>query len=98
MAGACRGCACGSRQRPQLGRREWLPATRSQVAASWPGLSPSRAAAPIGAAAVQGGTACPRGVARGQQHLAQGRLPTTTACSAAACVGQRRRSEGKGEG
>ncbi|RWV88416.1 hypothetical protein GW17_00049494 [Ensete ventricosum] len=43
--------------RPQPGRRGWLPAARSQGAAPRPGLPPVRATAPAGAAPEQGGTA-----------------------------------------
>ncbi|RZS06531.1 hypothetical protein BHM03_00037192 [Ensete ventricosum] len=55
------------------------------------GLSPARVAAPTGAAPSQGGIARQRGAARGQQRLPQGRLPTPTTCSAAACAWQWRR-------
>ncbi|RWW71559.1 hypothetical protein BHE74_00020689 [Ensete ventricosum] len=74
---------------PRPGRRGRLLASRPQGAAPRPGLPPIRAAAPAGATPAQGGTARPRGAARGQQRLPQGRLPTPMACSTVACVGQR---------
>ncbi|RRT53449.1 hypothetical protein B296_00034186 [Ensete ventricosum] len=40
----------------------------------------------------------PRGAARRQQHLPQGRLPTPIACSATTYAGQRRRRWVQGEG
>ncbi|RRT44032.1 hypothetical protein B296_00022199 [Ensete ventricosum] len=53
-------------------------------------LAPARATpASVGVVPAQGGTAHSRGVAQGLQHLPQGRLPMPTACSTAACVGQR---------
>ncbi|RZS22952.1 hypothetical protein BHM03_00055791 [Ensete ventricosum] len=45
MASACRGSACGRRQRPWLGRRWWLPAVRPQGAAQRPGATGSRGSA-----------------------------------------------------
>ncbi|RWV85213.1 hypothetical protein GW17_00053011 [Ensete ventricosum] len=71
MAGACRGDACGRRQCPRPGRRGWLPTARPQGVAPRLGLSPAMVAALVGATPAQGGTARPRGVARGQQHLPQ---------------------------
>ncbi|RWW13713.1 hypothetical protein GW17_00022560 [Ensete ventricosum] len=59
IAGACRGGAYGRRQRPRPGRRGRLPAARPQGATPRPGLSPARAAAPVGAALALGGTARP---------------------------------------
>ncbi|RWV78763.1 hypothetical protein GW17_00060216 [Ensete ventricosum] len=64
MADACRGGACGSRLRPRLGRRGWLPTMRLQGAASQPGLPPARVAAPTGAAPAAGMTTHPGGAVR----------------------------------
>ncbi|RZR73650.1 hypothetical protein BHM03_00026744 [Ensete ventricosum] len=49
MAGAYRGGTCRRRQCPWPGRRGWLSTTRLKGAAPWPGLSPTRVAAPAGA-------------------------------------------------
>ncbi|RRT55444.1 hypothetical protein B296_00027340 [Ensete ventricosum] len=54
------------------------------------GATPRPCSRPLARAApTQGIVACPQDVARGQQRLPQGPLPTPTACSVVAYKGQR---------
>ncbi|RZS15347.1 hypothetical protein BHM03_00047174 [Ensete ventricosum] len=76
--------ARGNRSRP--GRRWRLPVAKLQGRLRGQGCH-WQERPPAGAAPARGDAASPRGAARRQQCLPQGRLPKPTACSTATCTG-----------